>query len=166
MISFINGGGAVFRGRRPSRLLDDGDFDAVRYVLPFLDQDFPQDSCERRRHLGVDLVGDDFEERLVQGNLVTHQLQPLSDRPLGYALAELGHGHLGHKALLFRDPSRRACPKYRHSPVKRRGNPSLAHPNVDGELLAHPTRPTVCRGRGGCCRPARHFPQASAAAPP
>ena len=55
-----------------------------------------QGAFERRRDLGVDLVGDDLEERLVLGDVVAGLLEPLADRPLGHALAELGHRHLGH----------------------------------------------------------------------
>jgi hypothetical protein len=69
----------------------------VRNRLPFLDQDLAQDSFERGRDLGVDLVGDDLEERLVLGHAVAGLLEPLAYRPLGYALAELRHCHLGHE---------------------------------------------------------------------
>ena len=65
-------------------------------VAPFLDEDLAQDALERRRDLGVDLVGDDLDERLVLGDVVARLLEPLPDRPLGDALAELGHRHLGH----------------------------------------------------------------------
>ena len=55
-----------------------------------------EDALERRRDLGVDLVGDDLDQRLVLVDVVARLLQPLPDRPLGDALAELGHRHLGH----------------------------------------------------------------------
>jgi len=38
--------------------------------LPFRNEDLAQESLEGRRDLGVDLVGDDLEKRLIQGNCV------------------------------------------------------------------------------------------------
>ena len=44
-----------------------------------------------RRHLGVDLVGRDLEQRLVGLDLLADLLQPLRDRPLGDGDAHLRH---------------------------------------------------------------------------
>ncbi len=104
------GGGGGLDIARPARggvlgRLDLGDLGVVRDGLALLDEDCLQDPGERRRDLGVDLVGDDLEERLVLLDGVTGLLQPLADRPLGDALAELGHRHLGHCRL---PPGRRA----------------------------------------------------------
>ena len=86
-------------GRVPGAVvgrLDDRDLGVVRDRRAFLDEDLAQDALERRRHLGVDLVGDDLDERLVLRDMVARLLEPFPDRPLGNALAELGHRHLGH----------------------------------------------------------------------
>ena len=93
------------RGRRLGRpservgRLDDRDLGVVRDRRAFLDEDLGQGALERRRHLGVDLVGDDLEQRLVLVDMVARLLEPLPDRPLGDALAELGHRHLGHGSV-------------------------------------------------------------------
>ena len=76
--------------------LDDRDLGVVGDGRPFLGKDLAQGPLERRRDLGVDLVGDDLDQRLVLGDMIARLLQPLPDRPLGDALAELGHRHLGH----------------------------------------------------------------------
>ena len=91
--------GAPVRAALVGRL-DDRDLGVVRDRRPFLDEDLLEDAGERRRDLGVDLVGDDLEERLVLRDRVAGLLQPLADRPLGDALAELGHRHLGHVLFL------------------------------------------------------------------
>ena len=84
------------RGRAVVSRLDDRDLGVVRDGRALLGQDLLEDALERRRDLGVDLVGDDLEQRLVLVDVVAGLLQPLADRPLGDALAELGHRHLGH----------------------------------------------------------------------
>ena len=76
--------------------LDDRDLGVVRDGRALLDEDLVEGAFERRRDFGVDLVGDDLEERLVLGDVVAGLLEPLADRAFGDALAELGHGHLGH----------------------------------------------------------------------
>ena len=76
--------------------LDDRDLGVVGDGRAFLGQDLAQHPLERRRDLGVDLVRDDLDQRLVLGDVVARLLEPLPDRPLGDALAELGHRHLGH----------------------------------------------------------------------
>ncbi len=53
-------------------------------------------ALERGRDLGVDLVGDDLEQGFVLVDMIAGLLEPLADRPLGDALAELGHRHLRH----------------------------------------------------------------------
>jgi len=62
-------------------------------------------SCSARRRratdLGVDLVGDDSSSGS-SWRRCHRVLEPLPDRPLGHALAELGHRHLGHVSLLLR----------------------------------------------------------------
>ena len=80
--------------------LDDRDLGVVRDGRALLDEDLLEDARERRRNLGVDLVGDDLDQRLVLRDGVAGLLQPLADRPLGHALAELGHRHLGHWSFL------------------------------------------------------------------
>ena len=56
--------------------------------------DLGQHTGDRRRHLGVDLVGGHLEQRLVDRDLVADALQPLRDRALGDRLAQLGHRHV------------------------------------------------------------------------
>ncbi len=81
--------------------LDHRDLGVVRDRGALLGEDLLEHARERRRHLGVDLVGDDLDERLVLRDRVAGLLQPLADRPLGHALAELGHRHLGHVCSSF-----------------------------------------------------------------
>ncbi len=59
--------------------------------LAFLDEDLRQRPGGRARHLGVDLVGRDLEQRLVGLDLLALLLQPARDRPL-----RDGHAHLRH----------------------------------------------------------------------
>ncbi len=58
--------------------------------LVLLDQDLLKDSGDGGRDLGVDLVGRDLEERLVDRDTVADLLEPTCDGALGDALAELG----------------------------------------------------------------------------
>ncbi len=78
--------------------LDHRDLGVVRDRLTFLDQDLGQRAFIRRRHLSVHLVGNDLDDRLVLVDMVARLLQPLADRALGDALAELRHLDLGHLA--------------------------------------------------------------------
>ena len=91
----LGGSGALLFGR-----LDHRDLGVVRDGGALLDEDLLQDARERRRDLGIDLVGDDLEQRLVLLDGVAWLLEPLADRPLGHALAELRHRHLGHWSFL------------------------------------------------------------------
>ena len=81
--------------------LDHRDLGVVGDGRPLLDEDLLEHALEWRRNLGIDLVGDDLEERLVLGDVVARLLEPLADRPLGDALAELGHRHLRHVLCSF-----------------------------------------------------------------
>ncbi len=63
--------------------------------LALLHQDLRDDAVGRARHLGVDLVRGDLEERLVALDRVAHLLEPLRDRSLGDRDAHLGHHDLG-----------------------------------------------------------------------
>src|SRR5581483_2410879 len=64
---------------------------ADRDGLAFLHEDLRDDSGCGRRHLRVDLVGRDLEQRLVGFDLIADLLQPPRDRPLGDAHAHLRH---------------------------------------------------------------------------
>ena len=90
------GGGRRARSGPVVGGLDHRDLGVVGDGRPFLDQDLAEDALERGRDLGVHLVGDDLDERLVLVDVVARLLEPLPDRPLGDALAELGHRHLRH----------------------------------------------------------------------
>ena len=65
--------------------------------------------ADRRRHLGVDLVGRHLEQRLVLGDLVADLLEPLRDRALGDGLAELGHSMTSMACSLPVEVSRAGC---------------------------------------------------------
>jgi hypothetical protein len=58
--------------------------------LVLLDEDRLDDSRNRRRNLGVNLVGRDLEQWLVYFDAVTDLLQPAGYRTLGDTLAECG----------------------------------------------------------------------------
>jgi hypothetical protein len=93
--------------------LDDRDLGVVGDRGALLGEDLLEHAGEWRWNLGVDLVGDDLEERLVLLDGVAGLLQPLADRPLGHALAELGHrhlGHAGHPPVLFEPLVSRIAP--------------------------------------------------------
>ena len=87
--------------------VDDRDLGVVRHRGAFLGQDLGEDALERRRDLGVDLVGDDLEERLVLVDVVAGLLEPFPDRALGDALTELGHRHLRHVRSSSKSAGRR-----------------------------------------------------------
>ena len=59
--------------------------------LAFGDEDLLDDAGAGARHLGVDLVRRDLEQRLVGLDRLAFLLQPLEDRPLGDGDAHLGH---------------------------------------------------------------------------
>src|SRR5919204_347412 len=72
-------------------LLDLGQLGAHPHGLVDLHLDALQHPRHRRGHLGVDLVGGDLEQRLVDLDLVALLLQPARDGALGDRLAELRH---------------------------------------------------------------------------
>ncbi|KJL18764.1 Dihydrolipoyllysine-residue acetyltransferase component of pyruvate dehydrogenase complex [Microbacterium azadirachtae] len=57
--------------------------------------DLLQGARNGRGDLGVDLVGGDLEQRLVDGHVIADLLQPAGDRALRHALAQLGQAHVG-----------------------------------------------------------------------
>ena len=57
----------------------------------FGDLDFSEDSGHGRRNFGIDLVGGDFEERLVFLDVVADFLEPFGDGAFEDGLAHLGH---------------------------------------------------------------------------
>jgi len=60
------------------------DFDGL--ILGY--QDGLDHACYRRGDLGVDLIGGDFEQRLVHFDTVAHVFQPAGHRTLGDTLSE------------------------------------------------------------------------------
>ena len=88
------GGGRLGGGSRT--VADHRDHGADRDRLALLGADLGDRAGDRRRHLGVDLVGRHLEQRLVLGDGVADLLEPLRDRALGDGLTELGKGHVGH----------------------------------------------------------------------
>ena len=61
---------------------------------PLLHEDLGDDTLARARHLGVDLVGRDLEQRLVQRDGLALLLEPLGDGAFGHGDTHLGHHHL------------------------------------------------------------------------
>ena len=66
-------------------------------VSPSWHEDLGEDALAGARHLGVDLVGRDLEQRLVARDRLARLLEPLRDRALGD-----GHAHLRHHDLGLR----------------------------------------------------------------
>ena len=91
-------GGRRFRGCRRGHLgafrSDHREHGADLDRLAFLHEDLRDDALARARHLGVDLVGRDLEQRLVARDRLAFLLEPLRDRPL-----RDGHAHLRHDDL-------------------------------------------------------------------
>ena len=74
-------------------LADHGELHADLDGLVLLHLDRQQRPGRGRRHLGVDLVGGDLEQRLVGVDVLTLGLEPPGHGALGDALTEAGHGH-------------------------------------------------------------------------
>ena len=74
---------------------DDREVGADRHRVVLLDEDRGQRAGHGGGDLGVDLVGRDLEEGLVDGDLVALLLQPPGDGALGHGLAEGRHLHGG-----------------------------------------------------------------------
>ena len=77
-------------GRGP--VADDRQLGAHLDGLVLADLDLLERAGDRRGDLGVDLVGGDLEQRLVDRDLVTDLLQPAGDGALGDRLAQRGQG--------------------------------------------------------------------------
>ena len=94
-------GGCALPASSPIRASTRADVDR----LALLDEDLADDARCRARHLGVDLVGRDLEQRLVGLDRVADVLQPLRDGALGDGDAHLRHHDvdcgsvLGHLVL-------------------------------------------------------------------
>src|SRR5699024_134868 len=67
------------------------DLDGVILACAYLQQG----AGHRRGDLGVDLIGGDLEQRLVDLDLIAHGLQPLSHGTLGDTFTQRRQGHLG-----------------------------------------------------------------------
>src|SRR5690606_35567593 len=89
-------GGSLGRGGGGTRgVADDRDDGTDLGVLVLLDLDLEQRAGDRGGDLGVDLVGGDLEQGLVDLDAVAHGLQPARDGALGNGLAERRHRDLG-----------------------------------------------------------------------
>ena len=77
---------------------DDGNDGADGNRVSFICSNLGQRSRNWRRDFGVDLVGGDFEQRLVCRDGVTDLLEPPCDRSFGHGLAELRKGDVSHGA--------------------------------------------------------------------
>ena len=83
-------------GRRGRALgADLGELAADGDGVVLLGGDRQQGARDRRRDLGVDLVGGHLDQRLVDLDAVADLLQPAGDGALGDRLAQLGHHHRG-----------------------------------------------------------------------
>ena len=89
--------------------------------LALLDEDLRQRARCGARHLGVDLVGRDLEQRLVRLDVLALLLQPAGDRPLGDGHAHLRHHDvdcgLGGHATPSNTPRAREVPRRRRRPA-------------------------------------------------
>jgi hypothetical protein len=84
------GGAGAFAG-----VADHGEFGADLDGLVLGGLDLEQGAGDRRRDLGVDLVGRDLQQGLVDGNRVTDLLEPAGDGSFGDALPEGRQGYRG-----------------------------------------------------------------------
>jgi hypothetical protein len=72
---------------------DGGQFAADGDRVVFGGGDAEQRSGDRRRNLGVDLVGGHLHQRLVDRDRVADLLEPARDRAFSDGFAEFGHHH-------------------------------------------------------------------------
>ena len=85
--------------------------------LALLDENLRERARSRARHLGVDLVGRDLEQRLVRLDVLALLLEPARDRPL-----RDGHAHLRHHDIdcgLRSHPVLSNTPRGREDPSRR-----------------------------------------------
>ncbi len=68
----------------------------------FLDLDLAECAGGGRGDFGVDLVGGDFEERLVARDGVAGLLEPLGEGAFGDGFAHLGHDYFGRHSGILR----------------------------------------------------------------
>src|SRR5690606_27786594 len=78
----------------PGAVADHGEVGADLHGLVLLDEDLLEHARDGRRDLGVDLVGRDLEQRLVDGDGVADRLEPTGDGAFGDGLAEGRHLHV------------------------------------------------------------------------
>ena len=74
-------------------IADHGEIGAHSDRLVLLGEDLEQHPGDRGRDLGVDLVGGDLQQRLVDRDLITDRLQPARHGAFGDGFAKCGHGH-------------------------------------------------------------------------
>ena len=77
--------------RLADRLGDHRETRTDRHRVALGDEDLDDLTRDGRRHLGVDLVGRHFEQRLVDADLFADLLAPSQHRALGDSLTELRH---------------------------------------------------------------------------
>ncbi len=90
LVGLLATGVATGRGRA---VADDREVGADRNRVVLLDEDLLQRAGHRRGDLGVDLVGRDLEQRLVDLDAVADTLEPARHGPFGDGLAERRHLH-------------------------------------------------------------------------
>ena len=111
------------RGRRRSAVLADGSIGAAAsaagagagsdaaehrahlHGLVGLDEDLGDRPGHRRGHLGVDLVGGDLDQHVVDRDGVARLHAPLEHGALGHGVAHLGEGDVDRLGLLGRRPT-------------------------------------------------------------
>ena len=77
-----------------ARLTDHRQQRAVLDGFAFVDEDFEQHAVGGRGDFAVHFIGADFEQRLESLHRVAFLLEPLADRALDDALAQLRHNHI------------------------------------------------------------------------
>ncbi len=88
---------AAVRTTGPAPGCDPGEDGAHRHRRLDRDEDLGDDAADRRRDLGVDLVGRDLADRLVGLDPVADLDAPADDGALGDRHAHLGHGDVDER---------------------------------------------------------------------
>ncbi len=99
--------GVVARGL--ALVTDDGEERAHLDGVVLVDLDLEQRARDRRGDLGVDLVGGDLEQRLVDGDGVADLLQPARDGALGDGLTQFREVDFGGQCSSFARGLRWEC---------------------------------------------------------
>ncbi len=111
--------------RRSGSRLDTEEHGADGHGLVGVDQDLGDRARHGRRHLGIDLVGRDLDERVIDGDHVAGLHEPLEHRALGDGIAHLGEGDVDQLAARPQPRRRRARAAPRRPPGRLRRRRAL-----------------------------------------